>query len=96
MKAIYKKIFLQLIVCFSVLFLSSITTHAQCEYFSDDFESGLTQWLYSGADWALNDSVYRSAGHSISDSPQYSGPRCNGWEVIGGDTFCLATISERT
>jgi hypothetical protein len=37
--------------------------------FFDDFESGLGKWLVSGRDWALVESDYRSAGHSITDSP---------------------------
>ncbi len=37
--------------------------------FFDDFESGLDNWLLSGKDWALTDADFRSASHSLTDSP---------------------------
>ena len=38
-------------------------------YFSDNFESGLGNWVVSGYDWDLTTSAYRSATHSLTDSP---------------------------
>jgi hypothetical protein len=38
-------------------------------YFSDDFESGLVGWVYSGADWGLTDTEHFSPLHSLTDSP---------------------------
>jgi hypothetical protein len=37
--------------------------------FFDNFENGLANWSVSGRDWALIDTDYRSASHSITDSP---------------------------
>ena len=36
--------------------------------FTDDFESGLTQWTASGT-WGLSSAYYSSPGHSAADSP---------------------------
>ena len=38
-------------------------------YFSDNFESGLGNWVVSGYDWDITTSDYRSATHSLTDSP---------------------------
>ena len=38
--------------------------------FNDDFESGLTNWMLSGSDWALIDTDSVSSSHSITESPE--------------------------
>jgi hypothetical protein len=38
-------------------------------YFCDDFEAGLDKWVVSGQDWNTTTTTWRSASHSISDSP---------------------------
>ena len=37
--------------------------------FSDDFESGLGNWIVSGYDWNLTTSTSRSGSYSVTDSP---------------------------
>jgi len=44
-------------------------------YFSDDFESGLEQWEVGGDTWQVTEAFYRSAGHSVSESPDGGYPR---------------------
>jgi hypothetical protein len=46
--------------------------------FSDDFESGLTNWLTGGiGEWGLTDSTARSGSHSFADSPKGNYPSGN-------------------
>ncbi|HJW28642.1 MAG TPA: hypothetical protein VJ508_05250, partial [Saprospiraceae bacterium] len=42
--------------------------------FYDNFENGLSNWLVSGRDWSLITDDYRSATHSITDSPSGNYP----------------------
>lgn len=49
--------------------VSAVPTTVPPTYFTDNFESGLNNWLIGGQDWALTTSVFRSGSSSVTDSP---------------------------
>jgi hypothetical protein len=56
-------------ILFLTLFFISYSSSNSQSYFSDNFESGLSNWLVSGQDWDTTSIFYRDGGHSITESP---------------------------
>jgi len=58
------------ILCAIVIVSFTNTSLSQITFpFSDDFESGFSNWLVSGQDWDTTSFTFRSPNHSITDSP---------------------------
>lgn len=55
----------------AVLLLLTVTGYSQTTVFTDDFESGTTNWVFSGtgSTWGLATSQSHSPTHSLSESP---------------------------
>jgi hypothetical protein len=71
---------LYLLLAFAIL---GFYTQAQTVVFTDDFESGITNWTTTGS-WGISSSQSNSPTHSLSESP--SGNYSNNW-----NTFCTMT-----
>ncbi|MGQ9847154.1 MAG: hypothetical protein ACUVQP_06605, partial [Bacteroidales bacterium] len=68
---------------FLILFAVGYLINAQTVLFTDDFESGITQWTKTGS-WGISSSQSHSPTHSLSESP--SGNYGNNW-----NTYCTMT-----
>ncbi|MCK5776657.1 MAG: immune inhibitor A, partial [Bacteroidales bacterium] len=56
------------LLLFIVLFVCSAYVQAQTTVFSDDFESGTTNWTITGS-WGLSTASSHSTSHSLTESP---------------------------
>ncbi len=68
------------LLSFIVAIAFGYCTQAQTVLFTDDFESGTTNWTTTGS-WGLNATQSHSPSHSLSESP--SGNYSNNW-----NTYC--------
>jgi hypothetical protein len=73
-------VFVMMVAAFAFAPLAAAATN----YFADDFESGLGNWVVSGYDWGVTESDSRSQTHSVTDSPNGNYP------VNGNATMTLA------
>ena len=55
------------------ILISTFTIHGQAIVFSDDFESGLTNWTVTGS-WNTTTTDAYSPTHSFTDSPDGNYP----------------------
>ena len=62
-----KKTFTKFAVLFTLLLLNLTLLNAQT-YFSDNFESGLGNWIVGGNNWDTLSTTYSSSNHCITDS----------------------------
>jgi hypothetical protein len=58
-------VFVMMVAAFAFAPLAAADTN----YFSDNFENGLGNWVASGYDWGLTTTDSRSVTHSVTDSP---------------------------